>query len=121
MFCAGGKVTKSEVKQTKNGKSYLAFTVAENKGWGETKETTWYDCMSWDTATDLLACKVLVFGQLSQREYQEKTYNNIDVFHVEVVEGPSAATPDVKLHAVKKAVPQAIQATQKKQLPEIPF
>lgn len=103
MFTVGGKVTKSEIKSTKNGKEYLAFTVVETKGYGDTKESIWYDCMSWSTSTDYLGCKVLVFGQLSQREFQEKTYNNIDVFHVEVVEGPRV-TPDVQQHSIKKTV-----------------
>lgn len=106
MFTAGGKVTKSEVKSTKSGKEYLSFTVVETKGYGDTKESIWYDCMSWSTSADYLGCKVLVFGQLSQREYQEKTYNNIDVFHVEVVEGPRTA-PELPQHSVKKAVQPA--------------
>lgn len=88
MFTAGGKVTKAEVRSTASGKEYLAFTVAETKGYGDTKETTWFDCRTWSTSAELMGCKVLVFGQLSQKDVGEKVYNNIEVFHVEIVEGP---------------------------------
>lgn len=84
MEVVGGNVGKAEMKVTKNGKQFLSFSVAENKGFGDAKETIWYDCVLWsgDAQAVQKGDKVVVFGHKSERTYQDKVYNNIDVFHV---------------------------------------
>lgn len=108
MECIGGRVSNAEIKETKTGKQFLAFSVAENKGFGESKVTTWYDCTSWDTGLSVQkGSQVIVFGHSSVKEYKDKTYNQVEVFHVEVLQEreKTAAAPVSKhvVHSKKQA------------------
>ncbi len=87
MEIIGGNVGKAEVKQTKAGKDFLSFSVAESVGMAESKVTTWYDCTMWqgDAQGIEKGARVIVFGNSSEREYEGKVYKQFNVFKVEVL------------------------------------
>lgn len=108
MDCIGGRVNNVEKKETKGGKEFLTFSVAENKGFGDNKTTTWYDCTSWDLNLPVTkGSSVVIFGHVSQREFKEKVYNQVEVFHVEVLQEreKTVAAPVSKpvVHSKKQA------------------
>lgn len=70
----------AEYKQTQSGQEFCRFTVASDSGYGENKQTTWFDVTNWGKGSrglsDLLkkGSKVTVIGELSTREHEGKTY-----------------------------------------------
>ena len=50
-----------EIKTSKAGKTYCAFSVAVNEGYGEKKTTTWYNVSVWGEAAPT-ASKILGKG-----------------------------------------------------------
>jgi single-strand DNA-binding protein len=70
----------AEYKQTQSGQELCRFTVASDSGFGDSKQTTWFDVTKWGKGSrglaDLLrkGSKVTVIGELSTREHEGKTY-----------------------------------------------
>jgi single-stranded DNA-binding protein len=94
MDIIGGNVGKYEKKVTKNGKEFYAFSVAETKGWGENKNTVWYDCTTWEDLGLQKGDKVVVFGHKGTREHNEKVYNTLEVFQVSGTRGAPKRTDE---------------------------
>jgi single stranded DNA-binding protein len=68
-----------EIKTTQSGKSYCAFSVAVNDGYGDKKETTWYSVKIFNEKSAATAAKILakgstvqVIGRHSARAYRGK-------------------------------------------------
>lgn len=83
----------AERKSIQNG-SMLKFSAAENVGWGERKTTNWWNCTIFgkqaeSTLIDYLkkGAQVFITGEVSFREYEGKTYNELTVKHIELVGG----------------------------------
>jgi single-strand DNA-binding protein len=70
----------AEYKQTQSGQELCRFSVASDSGFGDHKQTTWFDVTKWGKGSrglaDLLkkGSKVTVIGELSTREHDGKTY-----------------------------------------------
>lgn len=70
----------AQYKQTQSGQEFCSFSVASDSGYGDNKQTTWFDVTKWGKGarglSDLLrkGSKVTVIGELSTREHEGKTY-----------------------------------------------
>ena len=70
----------AEYKQTQSGTELCSFPVADEAGYGDNKQTIWFDVTNWGKGSrglaDLLrkGSKVTVIGELTTREYEGKTY-----------------------------------------------
>lgn len=91
-----GSVGKDAVfKTTQNGKDFASFSVAVSTGWGENKQTTWWDVTKWGQGAQKLAdmlvkgTKVAVSGEVSTREHDGRTYLQIRADHVTLQGGRS--------------------------------
>lgn len=76
-----GKLGKDVELKDINGKRLAKFSIADNVGWRENKQTMWYEISIWDglaktNFVDYLkkGQTVQVIGELSSREYNGKTY-----------------------------------------------
>lgn len=79
-----GRIGKdAETRSTQNGDQVTGFTVAVDEGYGDKKRTFWFDCSLWGKRGEKLApyltkgSNVTVCGELSDREYNGKTYYTI--------------------------------------------
>ena len=85
---AGGLGKDAEAKTTQDGKQFCAFSLAGSVGYGERKETIWFDVTKWGNGSHGLAgmlqkgAKVTVSGELSTREHSGKTYLQVRADHV---------------------------------------
>ena len=87
---AGNLGREPEVKTTQGGDSFCKFALAGSVGFGDRKQTIWFDVTKWGKGADGLAgilrkgSKVTVSGELSTREHDGKTYLQIRADHVTV-------------------------------------
>lgn len=85
---AGNVGQDSTIRQTKSGKSVLGFSVAVKAGWGENEHTIWFNCSMWGVRGERLSSyikkgtSVCVSGSFDTREYEGKTYMEIEVSEV---------------------------------------
>ena len=79
-----GNVGKDAVyKEGQSGKGFVSFSVGASVGWGEKKETLWFDVTKWNARPKLAemvlkGTKITVVGELSTREHNGKTYLQIN-------------------------------------------
>ena len=89
-----GRVGKggASIKSVRD-RTVLAFSIAVDSGWGESKATLWFDCSLWGQRGEKLADyiqqgdQIGVTGSLSTREHDGKTYLKIDVQDVTLIGG----------------------------------
>lgn len=86
---------EAERKQTQSG-SLLKFSVGDSVGYGDKKSTNWWNCTIFGkqaegSLVDYLTkgAQVQVTGEVSFREYEGKTYNDLKVSRIELVGGKS--------------------------------
>jgi single-strand DNA-binding protein len=84
-----GNLGKDAVyKSTQDGTPLCTFSVGASVGYGDRKQTLWFDVTNWGKGSEKLAqmllkgVKVTVSGELSTREYEGKTYLQIRADHV---------------------------------------
>lgn len=93
-----------EVKTGDSGMARLSFPLAETIGYGESKKTQWINCTLFGKRADTLSkmlvkgAKVLVFGEVSLREYQAKdgtmkTSLDCNVSDVQLLDKPASPAP----------------------------
>lgn len=82
-----GKLGKDVELKDVNGTALAKFSVAENVGFGDKKQTIWYDVSIWgkqaqSNFVDYLkkGQMVQVVGELTTREYNGKTYLEVRSF-----------------------------------------
>jgi len=79
-----GNVGKDAVyKEGQSGKGFVSFSVGATVGWGDKKETLWFDVTKWNSSPKLAemvlkGTKITVIGELSTREHNGKTYLQIN-------------------------------------------
>lgn len=94
-----GNVGKDAVyKEGQNGKGYVSFSVGASTGWGDKKETLWFDVTKWNASPKLAemllkGSKVTVIGDQSEREHNGKTYKQLTAQVIDV-QGRSGAGSD---------------------------
>ena len=89
-----GKLGKDAEVKDVSGTALAKFSVAENVGYGDKKQTIWYDVNLWGKQAssgfvDYLkkGQQVQVTGELSTREYNGKTYLEIRVWDIKLCGG----------------------------------
>lgn len=89
-----GRVGKDAATKTVgNNRLVTAWSVAVNVGWGDNKETLWFDCTMWGERGEKVGGHIAkgdqigVTGSLSTREHDGKTYLKIDVQDVTLIGG----------------------------------
>lgn len=85
---AGNTGKDAEFKTTQGGTELCRFSLAGTVGYGENKQTLWFDVTKWGKGAEglsrvlLKGTKVTVSGELSQREHDGKTYLQIRADHI---------------------------------------
>lgn len=89
-----GRVGKDATTKTVGqGRLATSWSVAVNVGWGDNKETLWFDCTMWGERGEKVGAhidkgdQIGVTGSLSTREHDGKTYLKIDVQDVTLIGG----------------------------------
>jgi single-strand DNA-binding protein len=89
-----GNIGKDAVyKSTQGGTDLCNFTVAATVGYGDKEQTVWFDVTKWGKGTEKLASyltkgrQVTVSGELSTREYEDKTYLQLRAEHIKLQGG----------------------------------
>lgn len=89
-----GRVGKDAATKTVgNNRLATSWSVAVNVGWGDNKETLWFDCTMWGERGEKVGGHIAkgdqigVTGSLSTREHDGKTYLKIDVQDVTLIGG----------------------------------
>lgn len=84
-----GNVGKDAVyKEGQNGKGFVSFSVGASVGWGDKKETLWFDVTKWNASPKLAGMllkgtKVTCVGEQSTREHNGKTYLQLSAYTVD--------------------------------------
>lgn len=105
-----GNVGKDAVyKEGQNSKGFVSFSVGASVGWGDKKETLWFDVTKWNASPKLAemllkGTKVTVIGEQSTREHNGKTYLQLNAQSIDV-QGRSGAGSDTG--AREQAAPNA--------------
>jgi single-strand DNA-binding protein len=81
-----GRLTR-DAEEKGSGNTFLAFPVAVNDGYGESRTTIFFDCVTYQSKLKPYLTKgqsVAVSGEFTVREYNNKTYlgirsNSIDL------------------------------------------
>lgn len=90
----------AELKQSKNGKDYLTFSVANNVGFGDNKKVNWINCSDFKQSAMKLSeylkkgTHVLVNGTVSLNEYENQ--------HGVTVKFLNCVCSDIRLLSSKK-------------------
>ena len=121
-----GNLGKDAELKDINGKRLASFSVADQSGFGDNKQTNWYSVTIWDglaktNFVDYLkkGQKVMVVGELSTREYNGKTYLEVKrVYDINLCGGQQQqAAP----HPQQQGYAPKPQAAQKDDIDELPF
>lgn len=86
---AGNVGKDSEIRQA-GGSNVLSFSVAGTAGFGDRKQTIWFNCSMWGQRGERLqqyirkGTKLTVVGEMSTREHEGKTYHELNVMSVEL-------------------------------------
>jgi len=74
-----GNIGKApELKETRNGKKMVTFTLASSQKRGDEQETTWLDCVAFENTAEAIAgnlgkgMRVLATGPLSLETYKRR-------------------------------------------------
>lgn len=83
-------------KTTQNGTELCSFPVADEAGYGDNKQTLWFDVTNWGKGSEGLArilrkgSKVTVIGELTTREHEGKTYLQCNAASVKIMSTPDS-------------------------------
>lgn len=87
-----GRVGKDAVvRNTGNGDAVTGFSLAMDNGWGDKKQTLWFDASGWGKRYEgasphlLKGAQVFVSGELGEREHDGKTYKTIRLNDLQLV------------------------------------
>ena len=87
-----GRIGKDAVTRfTQGGESVTGFSLAVDSGWGDKKQTNWFDCSLWGKRGEKVAeyltkgKQVMVQGEFGTREHEGKTYLTLRVSEVKLI------------------------------------
>ena len=98
---AAGRIGKdAELRTTPNAKKVCSFSIATDVDFGDRKKTIWVNCSLWGKRGEALSqylikgTSVTAVGEMSTREYDGKTYVELNVREIALQGGakPSAAS-----------------------------
>ena len=111
-----GRLTKQpELKTSQSGKYYSNFSIAVNTGWGDNRETSFFNCMAFGKTAETVVQyfskghRILIDGSLKQdswtdKEGNKKTSVSIIVNRVDFIE-PKDKAAQVKEEFKGKELP----------------
>jgi len=103
-----GRIGKdAEVRSTQSGQSVCGFSLAVDSGYGDKKQTLWFDCSIWGKRAEgglpqylVKGAQVVASGEMGTREHDGKTYLTLNVSNIDLVggkaEGGSQPAPKSK-------------------------
>ena len=89
---AGRLGKDAELRQAGNSQ-VCSFSVASDTGFGDRKQTHWFNCSLWGRQGEALAqylkkgSQVTITGEYSEREYEGKQYKELRVNQIELQGG----------------------------------
>jgi single-strand DNA-binding protein len=97
---AVGRVGKdAQTRYTQGGKPFLTFPLAVDVGWGDNKQTLWFDVAYFSNGAEKLAqhttkgSSVAVTGTPGTREHEGKTYLTLKASDLSLVGGKGQDKP----------------------------
>jgi single-strand DNA-binding protein len=89
-----GRVGKDAVtRSTSGGDPVTGFPLAMDNGWGDKKQTLWFDCSGWGKRYEgaqpylIKGAQVFVVGELGEREHDGKTYKTLRLYELQLIGG----------------------------------
>lgn len=89
-----GRIGKdAQNRSTQGGESVTGFSLAMDNGFGDKKQTLWFDCSGWGKryagVCDYLlkGSQVFVSGELGEREHEGKVYKTIRLNDIGLIGG----------------------------------
>lgn len=89
-----GRIGKDAVvRSTGNGDAVTGFSLAMDSGWGDKKQTLWFDCSGWGKRYEgaqpylIKGAQVFVAGELGEREHDGKTYKTLRLSELQLIGG----------------------------------
>ena len=93
VFLTGRLGKDAEVRQTQSG-AVAGFSVATDVGFGDRKQTLWFDCSIWGKRAEsgliqylTKGQQVAISGDYSEREHEGKVYKQIRVDDLDLMGG----------------------------------
>lgn len=83
---------------TQNGEPVTGFSLAVDSGYGDKKQTLWFDCSAWGKRFEKVGeyitkgAQLGVTGELGTREHEGKTYLTLRVADVTLLGGKSESS-----------------------------
>lgn len=91
-----GRIGKDAVTRfTQGGDSVTGFSLAMDNGFGDKKQTLWFDASGWGKRYESVApyllkgSQVVVCGELGEREHEGKFYKTLRLLTLDLVGGKS--------------------------------
>ena len=98
VFLTGRLGKDAEVRITTTGGAVAGFSVATDVGFGDRKQTLWFDCSIWGKRAEsgliqhlTKGQQVAIVGELSEREHDGKVYKQIRVDDLDLMGGKQAS------------------------------
>lgn len=95
-----GNLGKDAIYRSTQGSEYCSFSVASEVGYGDKKQTLWFDVTRWGKGAEGLSrilrkgSKVTVVGEMSTREHDGKTYLQCRADKVSIHSAPDSEGSD---------------------------
>lgn len=89
-----GRIGKDAVtRSTGSGDQVTGFSLAMDNGWGDKKQTLWFDCSGWGKRYEgaqpylVKGAQVFVVGELGEREHEGKFYKTLRLSELQLIGG----------------------------------
>lgn len=87
-----GRLGKDSERKQGGGHTFLKFSVGNSVGFGDKKQTIWWNCTVFGKQAEgnlmdylVKGAQVYIVGEVSFREYEGKTYNELAVSKIELI------------------------------------
>ena len=123
-FTCTGRLGKVPELVDLGGKMVMRFSIANNTGFGDHKQTLWLGCTYWKKHERLIAylnqgTMVSVSGELTQSDKDGKQYLNLNVDRLDLIGGDNKQTQSAEGDAPKRPTPA--MATAQESDSDMPF
>ena len=107
-FSDTGRIGRDAVTREAGGKPVTNFALAVDSGYGDRKQTLWFDCSAWGERYTKLApyllkgSQVQVAGELGTREHEGKTYLTLRIAEIKLLSKKDAAPKPAQTQATQR-------------------
>lgn len=122
-----GNLGKDAELRTAGSGQVLGFSVAATTGFGQREQTNWVNCSIWGKRGEALAqylkkgTPVTVTGEITTREYEGKTYLEMNVYNVKLQGGRDNGAQQQQAAPSNQQNQQAAQPDHNVYEDDIPF